>query len=422
MESRAKEETLETLDRLRDEILDFVRNLVRIPSIVGSEGRAQEFIKGKFDQMQLDTRLIQPDKATLQKHPGYCEVPWGYEDRPNVIGIWRGRTPKRSLILNGHIDVVTPEPIHLWNHDPWGAEIEGGKLYGRGAWDMKAGIAAMIYAVQSLQKAGIELDGDVILESVIEEEAGGSGGTLAVLLDGIRADAAIIPEPSSLNLWLASNGVNYFRVRVEGKTAHPMRAKSGVDAIEKAFWVWDALKQLSRRRRAEVRYPLFEGESDYACDLNVGVLRAGDWPSAVPGWAEMDCRLSFTPDERMEEIKELVERTIFQKSQEDLWLRDHPPQVKWFGWSAHPSKQSSDHPLVQIVRRIATEECGIEPEFRGFAGGLDTRLFLQYGGIPAFCFGPRGNGIHGIDEFVIIEDIFKVTKVLACMLLEWLTD
>ena len=420
MQSKAKNKILEVIDSLQEEILDFLRSLVEIPSVVGSEGRAQEFIKDKFERMKLDTNLIKADKTILQSHPGYCEVPWDYEDRPNVIGILRGKTRQRSLILNGHIDVVSPEPVHLWKHDPWGAEIEEGKLYGRGALDMKAGIAAMTYAVQSIQKAGIELDGDVILESVIEEEAGGSGGTLATLLNGVRGDGAIIPEPTSLNLIVASSGVNYFRVGIDGKTGHPQHARSSVDAIEKTLLVLNSLRELNRRRREEVNYPLFEGEADYACDLNVGVFKAGDWPSTIPGWAEMDCRVSFTPNEKMEEIKGLVEKTIFQKSQSDSWLKNHPPKVTWFGLNVYPSEQSTDHPLVQIVKRIAEEECGIDPKYRGIAAAIDSRLFIRYGDIPSFCFGPRGNGLHGIDEFVIIEDVFKVTKILACTILEWL--
>ncbi len=420
MVSKAKEKITQTVDSLQEEILDFLRNLVRIPSVVGFEGKAQEFVKDKFERMKLGTTLIKANKMVIQNHPGYCEVPWDYEDRPNVIGVLRGKNHQRSLILNGHIDVVTPEPLHLWKYDPWGAKIEDGKLYGRGAWDMKAGIAAMIYAVQAIQQAGVELDGNVILESVIEEEAGGSGGTLTTILDGIRAEAAIIPEPSSLNFWLASNGVNYFKVRVEGKSAHPMHKKSGIDAIEKALLVRDALKELDKKRRAEVLYPLFDGEADYACDLNVGILKAGDWPSAVPGWAEMDCRVSFTPKEKMEVVKELIEKTIIQESKGDLWLKDHLPTIKWFGWTAESSEQSPDHPLVQMVKRIAKDECGIDPESKGFPGGLDTRLFIKYGDMPSFCFGPRGDRIHGVDEFVIIEDIFKVTKILACVILEWL--
>ncbi len=420
MESKTKTKILESIDSLQEEILDFLRSLVRIPSLVGSEGKAQGFIKDKFEQIKLDTNVIRADKTILQNHPAYCEIPWDYEDRPNVIGILRGKNHRKSLILNGHIDVVTPEPVHLWKHDPWAAEIQDGKLYGRGAWDMKAGIAAMIYAVQSIQQAGIGLDGDIILESVIEEEAGGSGGTLTTILSGVRGEAVIIPEPSSLNLWLASSGVNYFKVMVEGRRAHPMHKESGIDAIEKVLLVRDALKKLDKKRKAEVLYPLFEGEADYACDLNVGVLKAGDWPSSVAGWAEMDCRVSFTPDEKMEVTKKLIEETIFQESQSDSWLKEHPPIIKWFGWNGEPSEQPPDHPLVQIVKRIAREECGIDPKYKGFPGGLDTRLFIKYGGMASFCFGPRGNGIHGIDEFVVIEDIFKVTKVLACTILEWL--
>ena len=183
------------VDRLREEMIETLAELIRIPSVVGNEGAAQHFMQQQYEGLGLDVKTFEADKDKVGQHSTYVESGLPFEGRPNVIGQLPGDSNKKSMILNGHVDVVSPEPVDQWQHDPWGAEIEGNRLYGRGAVDMKAGVIANLYALKALLKAGIEPGGDVTLQSVVEEEAGGGGGTLACLMEDFTADGMIITEP-----------------------------------------------------------------------------------------------------------------------------------------------------------------------------------------------------------------------------------
>jgi acetylornithine deacetylase len=210
------------------------------------------------------------------------------------VGTLRGTDPAaRSLALNGHVDVVSPEPLETWSHDPWGGEIVGvgsaQRIYGRGALDMKSGTIANLHALKAVLDAGLRPRGTVVLQSVVEEEAGGGAGTLATLLRGHTADALLTPEPFYRAIVLGQPGVMLFRVSVLGKTAHAAYSQTGVNAIGKILPLYEAMVELDRERAARWPNPFFGGLSDRAVNLNVGVLRAGDWPSTVAGRAEMEC-------------------------------------------------------------------------------------------------------------------------------------
>lgn len=406
------------IDQMGDEIISFTKRLVQIPSVVGEEGNIQKLIEQTFREMRLETKKIFGNKEVLKKHEAYCNIKYDYFERPNVIGILNGTGNGNSIILNGHVDVVSPEPLSLWKHDPWSGEIEEGRLYGRGSWDMKAGIASMIYALKAIQHENISLRGNVILESVIEEEAGGSGGTLTTILDGITADAAIIPEPTSLNVFVASAGVKYFKIKILGRSNHPFNIKNSVNAFEKAILIYNELKKLDKKR-SQIRYPLFKSTADYSCNLNIGEIKSGNWPSTIPGWAEMNCRISFVPGENGCEIINAVEHAILNASNRDKWMKENPPEIRWEGWNANPSVINPNTKILKILKSNAHKIFDRKPKNVGFAGGLDTRLFIQYSGTPSFCFGPRGSSIHGIDEYVLVEDIPKIAKVLAGSIIDW---
>ena len=197
--------------------IEFLQALVRQPSLLGSERGAQGVVRQRLQHAGLEPEEWDLDVAALQHHPRFGPLDLDYSGRPNVTARWPAQgTGGRSLILNGHIDVVSPEPLANWVHDPWGAVVEDNWLYGRGAADMKAGIAAMLLAVEAVRGAGLGLCGDVILESVIEEECTGNG-TLACGLRGLRADAALIPEPMHLGACIGTVGVFWFRVRTVGE-------------------------------------------------------------------------------------------------------------------------------------------------------------------------------------------------------------
>ncbi|HEX2325007.1 MAG TPA: M20/M25/M40 family metallo-hydrolase, partial [Chloroflexota bacterium] len=243
--STAKEALLGAVERGFEEEVDFLRRLVRCPSTRGETNGAQRVVAAELRRMGLVVQEVGIDHEAIAGHPGYAPVEWSYDGLFQVLGILPGApgapgapgSPEaeggRSLVLNGHVDVVSAEPLSHWRYDPWGAEIAGGRLYGRGACDMKAGVAAMLFAVRAVRQAGITLRGDVRVQSVVDEECGGNG-TLSLLSQGHGGDAVIIPEPSGLSLSTATLGVLWCRIRVRGRAAHAGAASTAINAVEKA--------------------------------------------------------------------------------------------------------------------------------------------------------------------------------------------
>ena len=409
---------LETaVDRLRDEMVHILTDLVSIPSVVGSEGSAQDFMRRQYESIGLEVQTFEANKEKVRAHPAFVDSEIPFEGRPNVIGILRGDPRKKSIILNGHIDVVSPEPSDQWQYDPWGGEIEGNRLYGRGAMDMKAGLVTNLYAVKALASLGLKPGGTVMLQSVIEEEAGGGGGTLACLMEGYTADGMIITE-SHLFPVISHTGILYFRVKVKGKTAHAGRAHLGVNAIGRMMKIYQALEQLDIQRAATVKFPLYDKVEGRSCHLNIGTLKSGDWPSTVAGFAEMECRISYIPGESMAEIKKTVEDVVRQTAQADSWLRDHPPELEWFGWQAEPWYQDPKDAFIQGVLDTLETVRGEKMEVFGATAGLDTR-FSSYFGFPAISFGPVGDHEHGCDEYVDLDSLPLVTQMIALVTLDW---
>ena len=405
------ERILAAVERRSGELVEAVQALVRIPSLTGQEGPAQAFMAELLHGLGLEVSQFEADRERLRNHPEYVENPWPYSGRPNVIGRVQGSRPEApGLILNGHVDVVSAEPVSAWTRDPWGGEIVGDRLYGRGAWDMKGGLLSGVYAVRALLDAGLTPEGSLMIQSVIEEEAGGGGGTLACLSEGYRADAMICVEP----LWaavVAHPGIRYFRVKVTGRTAHAGRAQTGVNAIGKLTRIYDALVELDRQRAIRAQYPLFQESMGRSCHLNIGVCRAGDWVSTVAGWGELECRISYVPGERYDQVRAEVEEAVASAAAGDDWLREHPPAVEWYGWRAQPWVQDPKHPLVTILQGAA-QQVGRPAPIAGKTAGLDTR-FAPYFGMAALSFGPDGGGIHGVDEFVSIPSLIDTCKALA---------
>jgi acetylornithine deacetylase len=417
MDSKIRSDVLSAVDSLRDEMIEALIELVRIPSVVGNEGPAQAFMQREYGRLGLSVRTFETDKEKVRNHPAFIDSGLPFEGRHNVIGILKGDPQKKSIILNGHVDVVSPEPVEQWSFDPWGGEVQGDRLYGRGAMDMKAGLVANLFALKALKNAGTKPDGTVILQSVIEEEAGGGGGTLACLLEGYTADGMLISEPFLAPV-ISHAGILYFRVILNGKTAHAGRAHLGVNAIGKMIKIYQTLEDLDSQRAATVKFPLYDKFEGRSCHLNIGTMKSGDWPSTVAGFAEMECRISFIPGETVAEIKKTVEDVIQQTAEGDAWLRDHPPAVEWFGWKAEPWYQDPDDPFIRAIRDNIASVCGKEIEVIGSTAGLDTR-FSSYFGFPALSYGPGGENEHGLDEYVDLQTLPLVTKVIALATLDW---
>lgn len=409
----------------QDKLVKFIQDLVRIPSISGKEEEIQKFIYKKLTDLDLEPKFIYPDIETLRKSDDYFKTTsftkFGYKNRPNVVGIFKGTGNGRSICLNGHIDVVSPEPVEQWNYDPWGGEKDDDFIYGRGAGDMKAGVASIIFALQALKETQTELNGDVFIETTIEEEDGGIGGSLYLRLTQPKVDAAIITEPSANNIGIASAGVMYFRVVVTGLPAHAATAHFGVNAIVKMVSIIEALKSLNLERQNTISYKYAEVEPSMkgkATTLNIGVINAGDWPSTVPAVCVLECRIGFPPGETREMIINQIEHKIRNTANKDEWLRDHPPKVEWFGWKARPHEQNPEHPFVKLLEKKIQQFTGITPEYIGGSAGLDTRFFVHHD-IPTVMFGPSSENNHSIDERVSISSTLKTTEILISTIIDW---
>ncbi len=417
MTSKLREKIDSVVDKLRAKMIDTLAELVRIPSVVGNEKPAQEFMQKQYAGLGLAVQTFEADKEKVGEHSAYVESGLPFEGRPNVIGVLKGDPAKKSMILNGHVDVVSPEPVDQWQHDPWGAEIEDNRLYGRGAVDMKAGVIANLFALKTLKNAGIDPGGDVMLQSVVEEEAGGGGGTLACLMEGYTADGMIITEPFMMPV-ISHPGILYFRVRIKGLTAHAGHAHLGVNAIGKMLKVYEAMVDLDLQRAETKKFDLYHKVEGRSCHLNIGTLKAGDWVSTVAGFAEMACRISFIPGESMGETKQMVEQVVHDVARTDDWLKDHPPEIEWFGWRTEPWYQDPEDPFIKTVLPCFESELDQKMEICGATAGLDNR-FSSFFGFPSICFGPNGKNYHSFDEYVDLDSLVLTTKAVALSTVEW---
>lgn len=421
----AAAEVLARIDRMREALIEDVMALVRIPTVVGHEGPGQTWIAERYRALGLETRVVPVDFQAIKDHRAYCG--WradagAYEGRPNVVGLLpaaAGGPQARSLILNGHMDVVSAEPESQWAYGPWNPTIVDGRLYGRGANDMKAGLISNIYALRAILDAGVRPRGAVQLQSTIEEEAGGGGGVLALLIAGYTADGFIATEPCRHGIRIGNGGIMYFRVKVTGKTAHAGNAHLGVNAAVKAAPILLALSRLDEERaRRHQGSPFAEGSRGRACHLSVGSVRSGDWPSTVAGWAEIEARVGYLPGETREDIRAEIDAACRAAAADDPWMRDHPPVIEWFGWDAEPWQEDPGHPFITSLRDAGRAVLGHPVETFSRTSGVDSR-FPHYFGFPGVCFGHRGDNNHGVDEWTDLDSVIQSTKVLAVMIMNW---
>ncbi|MEC9243342.1 MAG: ArgE/DapE family deacylase, partial [Pseudomonadota bacterium] len=325
----------------------------------------------------------------------------------------------RSLILNGHMDVVPEGPHDMWEVSaPYEPKREGDWLYGRGGGDMKAGIAANIFALDALRRIGLQPAAKVHVQSVVEEECTGNGA-LACLVEGYTADAAIIPEPEDEMLVRANTGVLWFEVNVSGHPVHVREAGTGANAIEASFRVIESLKRLTAEWNAEkVNYPYFE-ELDHPINFNVGKIEGGDWASTVAAWCKLSCRIAIYPGDDPKDRAAQIEAHLARELADDPFLGNRPPEVIWNGFFArgYVLEEGTDaEKALAEAHRAATAS-----ELKSFVtpGYLDARVFVIYAGMPCLVYGPITENIHGFDERVSLSSIKRVTGAIALFIADW---
>jgi acetylornithine deacetylase len=399
---------LESLDT--DACLRLAQDLIRIPSVTADERAVQARVAEVLSDGGLDVDQFDADVAQLKAHPRF---PGMEVDRHEAVLVAGTLGPKgdRSLILNGHVDVVPVGDRNAWHSSPWSAHIQAGKLYGRGACDMKAGLAVGISAAIALRKSGLRLRGRLIVESVVGEEDGGMG-TFAMAQRGYRADAAYVLEPTRLRLIAAQAGALSFRLRIRGRAAHASVRYEGVSAIEKYELVEARLRQLERSLN-ERPHPLFQ-RYPIAYPLSIGRIRAGAWSSSVPDELECEGRVGVPIGMASDEVRRRFADALVEVSQRDDWLGDHPVELDWFGGQFDAAEADTSLEAFGALQQAHREEFGNPPQLDGAPYGSDMRLLIHEAETPAILYGPGDiRQAHATDEWISVDAIAQAARVVT---------
>jgi acetylornithine deacetylase len=396
---------------------DLLVRLVEAPTVLGAEEPGQQVMEEAFADCGLEVRSVPLDADALRAAEGASPFSWPVDGKRSVVADWPAAGEGgRSLILNGHIDVVPPAAEQLWTNPPFRAVRDGDWLYGRGAGDMKAGLAAMTGAVRALARAGAAPAAAVQLQSVVEEECTGHGA-LQCLLDGARADACVIAEPHPDHITVAQVGVLWFHVDIAGIPAHAARAsRLGFNALEAAYGVLGALRRLEARLN-EAPPPPFDA-FEHPINLNPGVISGGDWPSTVAATCTLSCRIALYPGQEPSEMRARVEAAVAEAAAADPRLAEHPPTVRYDGFSCEGSVVDAAEPVVGVLGDAYARLHGERPPLLATTATTDARHFVR-AGIPAVCFGPSGEQIHGIDERVSLRSVTESAQVLGLFIRDW---
>jgi len=394
-------------------LLAALAELVAVRSLDGTpeEVEAQELAATIMRRCGLDVQSWEIDLPALYAHPDCSwEVP--RQRAIGVVGVIGADRGGRSLIFNGHLDVVPAGDPANWQFSPWQATIADGRVYGRGSVDMKAGVCCAIFAAKAIHDAGVRLRGRLQVQTVMGEEDGGLG-TLAAIVAGHTADAAVVIEPTELRVAPLQAGAHNFRLTVYGLAAHGCVREEGVSAIEKFAPLHQAILELERTRNERHRHPLFARyRTPYP--ICVGTVRAGTWASSEAESLVAEGRFGIAIGEQPMVARQELEAAVARAVAADPWLRAHPPLLEWWGGTFDPAATPSDHPIVGAVAESYGAVTGAPALLEGMTYGADMRLLVNVGGIPTVLFGPGDVRVsHRPDEYVPIADMLACTRTLA---------
>jgi acetylornithine deacetylase len=399
-----------------DALVGQLCEIVSIPSLGGEETPAQEWMAAQMASLGMDMDVWEIDLPELSKDPAFStEI-----ERSHALGVVGsfGGGEGRTLVLNGHVDVVPVGELERWSSPPWQGTVREGRVYGRGAVDMKGGLCCALAAVRALRNAAVEVPGRVLVQSVIGEEDGGAG-TLAAVRRGHTGDGAIVLEPTRLVLAPAQAGALNFRVTIPGRAAHGALRAEGVSPLEKFVPVFNALLALEARRNSRSTHPLFHGTT-LPYPICVGTLHSGIWASTVPESLTFEGRLGVAVDEAPEHARLALAETLAAVTRADPWLREHPPLLEWWGGQFHPAATPIEHPIVSAVFDAHESITGAAPSLQGMPYGADMRLLVHEGATPTVLYGPGDvRTAHAPDEFVPIAELETVARVLALAILRF---
>ena len=422
-----KKKVYDAIYQNKEEHLELLRKLVSFESkiidagVTGLEKGIQDYLKVLFADMGAEIDAFEPDNEKIKNLPGY-NPNHTYKDRENVVAIFRGNGTGRSLLLNGHSDIVPADDADKWTSPPFECEIRDNKIYGRGTVDMKAGSSAAILAIKLLLDMGLKFNGDIIFEAVIDEEGGGNG-TIACCEKGYRADGAIIMEPTGMVVMPNNRGTFLAEFTVQGKPIHSSLKGFGVNAIEKAIKLMNVLKEIESQWLMTKRHPLISNPT-----INFGQITGGDGASTVAGECNVKFAVEFLPSELTkdyalmpidpEDVKKEVQAQIDLACNGDPWLRDNPVAINWYQETLC-FETDVDTEFVEAVAGSCRDVTG-KTIIAGFPSGCDGAPLSKIGKMPVIILGPGdGKQAHTIDEFVELDQFYKAIEIYANVIIDW---
>ncbi|MBD3109842.1 peptidase [Bacillus sp. AGMB 02131] len=404
----------------RKAAVQLLQQLVQQPSVRGNEGKTQAIVVEKCRQLGLEIDLWDLDEdPKLKTHASFHCDREQFKGNPNMVAVLKGSGGGKSLILNGHIDVVPEGNEADWHVSPFSGVEENERIYGRGTTDMKGGNVALLLAMEAIIKTGILLKGDVIFQSVIEEESGGAG-TLAAVLRGYKADGAIIPEPTSMKLFPYQQGSMWFRLHIKGRLAHGGTRYEGVSSLDLAYDVIQAIKQLESMRNKELKKDKLYKNVPIPIPINIGVCKTGNWPSSVPDLTVLEGRFGVSPYETIEEAQKDLEHQIAELNETHDWFRSKPVELEWYGARWLPGRLDLNHPLMRTISKNYQLEKKAEPVIEASPWGTDGGILSTVANIPVVVFGPGvTEKAHDIDEYILIDDVLAAAVIIAGSVIDW---
>lgn len=430
MVTEIEQRVLEFVEISQEGLVDLLRELIAFKTVTPREGESAQD-RDFIEYQQVIARLLQDleadrietwevDASSLERFPGSGVI----SDRdlsqmPVLVGTFKGTGGSRSLILNGHYDVVPEGQLEHWQHPPFEGLIEDGKMYGRGACDMKGGIAAMLVALQAIYLAGVRLKGDLFVQSVMDEEMS-CMGTLACCQKGYRADAAFIPEPTDMKVLVAMRGSIYGKIHVRGRGGHtemeqPHWKQGGaVNAIDKSVKVIQAMKALSDDWHASPnkQHTLLSPNAV----IPTSIAGGGEWEVTYPDLVTISFGAMFLPGTH--DIEQEIEEYVVQATGDDDWLCQHPPEFKFNSSWHYGAEVDEDEPIVQLGLQVL-EDLDYSPEMCGFGSLTDAIHLINYSNIPTISIGPESQPAHMAEEYVEISKLVDLSKMIALLVLRW---
>ena len=428
---------LAAVEERADELVALLCELIRFDTTTrgepegpaGDEAALQSRLATLLESAGAEVELWEPQSGELDRWQRQVPAGLGFAGRPQLVARFPGAREGPSLLLNGHIDVVSAEPKDRWTSDPFSPEVRDGRLYGRGACDMKGGVAAMVFAAIVLADEGVRLAGDLIVNTVTDEEWNGAGA-LAATARGIGADAGLIPEATGFEPWIACRGVVCPTITVRGRPGHAempqpdWRQGGAVNAIEKAMIVLDAVRSLRERWREDssAHSYLEPGE------LVPTVIQGGEWWVNYPASCTVTIDVTYLPQQGDPDggwgsgLEREIEAWIGERTREDPWLAENPPSFAW-GTNLAPAEIPADHPIVSCALG-AGDTIGRPGTVAALQGWHDAATFTRFG-TPTISYGPSGLSnegetmAHAVDEYVPVDDLIATAQAFAVAAVRW---